>query len=204
MAGHRKWSDLKAAKQLRQVLHALPHHDPRFEPWIDEDPGYLPFLEITRELQPLKVLEIGALSGYSMVAMLEGCPGIKIMTWVDDEQYYRGSNTDAKLNLQSYLARVGRPHGTLLSWYYRCWGLVGLLTRFDLVHIDGDHSTLGKLRDLIVTHELINPRWILVDDTRKRDVFMGLDKFLTSVPGAYDYRTVEETRGLVLLTRKEP
>lgn len=149
-------------ESVAEVLKRLPHYDHEHFNWADE-PGYYDVpAEVVRDIRPKSVVEIGTLLGYSLATMLLAAPGITRVTWVDNEQYLSGSNdlasknldwlrTTMRLKFEWSWCREIRPHMTALAGP-------------DLVHIDGDHTYGGKMRDLVVAFDFLRPKVVLVDD----------------------------------------
>jgi predicted O-methyltransferase YrrM len=104
--------------------------------------------------KPKTVLEIGVLGGRSMIAMLSGCE-CTVEGW-DLEQYERNSNSTAASNL----AALGLMHRVTLKTVNS--QTVNTFPKFDMIHVDGDHSFHGALRDLQLASE--STKVILYDD----------------------------------------
>lgn len=55
--------------------------------------------------------------------------------------------------------------------------------KFDVIHIDGDHSADGVYQDLVLCHSLLKSNGIMwMDDVEMSSVKQGIDKFLEKYP----------------------
>jgi predicted O-methyltransferase YrrM len=151
---------------IRDVIRGLPHYDSQFN-WADEPNYYETFHAYLKErydklkLNPLSVLEIGCLFGYSAVTILDALPSIRAFHWIDNEQYRPGSNQIAFKNIRHYL----EDRQVTTAWKHSTADYAIAYPRpdVDLVYIDGDHSYDGKMMDLGFAFRL-DPMDVIVDD----------------------------------------
>jgi predicted O-methyltransferase YrrM len=154
-----------------------------------------------------RFLEIGVRLGYSAVCLLGAAPnseylGLDGMLDEKDPRYALGIDTlgtaaatlkelfpDATINTQlidtqvpGAYARAGEPKG------------------YTFIHVDGDHSAEGALRDLEFALLAAAPgATILVDDTNWREVMMAVTKFLTTHENVTIFRTYKGHNGEIAI-----
>jgi hypothetical protein len=122
--------------------------------------------------RPKTILEIGVRRGYSAISLIRGAMG-SVMSYVgiDSEIDIPDSNATAV---------------TLLKKHAQCQiEVIKADTReffpsipksFDLVHVDGNHSTIGTASDVFNVAPLLHPASIIIiDDIDNSDVALGVD-----------------------------
>jgi predicted O-methyltransferase YrrM len=129
------------------------------------------YYELGAQLTPASILEIGVRFGYSLASLACGANLFKNVFGVDAEVYEPGSNAVAKQSLKSLGINATLFQSTSDEFDT---GRTGL-TSFDLVHIDGDHTTEGALRDLL--HYSRVSRKILIDDVLDARVWAAVQAF---------------------------
>ncbi len=107
------------------------------------------------------ILEIGVRAGYSAAAFLSACPGASY-TGIDADINRHGGREGlfawARETLpRSFPESVFAFHTADSRHLSRLPG-----ERYDLIHVDGDHSYEGCVHDLTLAAE--QARWILADD----------------------------------------
>jgi hypothetical protein len=147
-------------------LKALPHQHPDFSVWLENEDHYSFYYKIFQALNPDSVLELGTCLGFSLAAAAMALPAKDLhLSWVDDESYLPGSNELAWENIWGVFK--GRFEGESPFHPLRYWtspppaGRVRGL--YQLVHVDGDHSYDGCLKDLEYA-EAVRPQIILGHD----------------------------------------
>ena len=113
------------------------------------------------------LLEIGSLQGFSLITMLRGSRALQSITWIDSEEYIAESNRMCRENIDFYL-QAYEPGRTLtrLKSFQSCADFLDSPrrdSRPDLIHIDGEHTYDGKMRDLMLCYRL-RPRYLMLDD----------------------------------------
>lgn len=88
-------------------------------------------------------------------------PGVKRLDWVDTEVYMKDSNAHCLANLQAAGQALGWPLPELCG--VRDRNALHWTGRYDLIHVDGDHSYDGALSDMLWAWER-RPKTMLVDD----------------------------------------
>lgn len=159
--------------------------------------------EVAERLQPKSILEIGVRAGYSAQCFLWACP----------EARYLGIDADR-----------GKWGGRVGFWLY-AWGLLrqydvemhiadsqqmrpadlALRRTWDFWHIDGDHTYLGALHDLVMGANA-GAKWMLLDDYDYiGDVQRAGDDFAKQYRDTWGVEYVGDGgfRGNLLFTRVE-
>jgi predicted O-methyltransferase YrrM len=141
-------------------------------------------------LEPASILEIGVRAGYSACAFLSACPQARYLG-LDADTDTHGGWPGAPEWARHHL-REAFPQAQTEVRIMDTSTLTALPTGpWHLIHVDGEHSFAGALRDLTLA-ALANPRWILLDDmTHLEEVAKAANTFLAH------YRT---WRGVVLPT----
>lgn len=170
--------DLQAAilaARPRSIVDVLPAE--LFREWDDPNHSYLRsgrYLEayygIGAALMPGRILEIGVRYGYSLACLAAGAGAEVVLVegW-DNETYAPGCLAAAKdlIEMATSAKAVLRKTDSQQ---------VDSLDRpYDLIHIDGDHTTAGCLHDLGLT--LGRTRYVVVDDYGFPDVRRAVDAF---------------------------
>ena len=132
---------------------------------------YAWYRAIAESLAPQRILEFGVRYGYSGIAMIQGAIGAGVTeivyTGVDGEKDGVLSNDIAEANLTRYT-----PHVSIIHWDTTdIWGAYAEITkksggtRYDIVHVDGDHSVRGVSAELTLAEMCLKPGgYLLVDD----------------------------------------
>lgn len=173
-------------------------------------------------LKPKSILEIGTRRGYSLLAMLFGAG----MTGPDESGHYeRGSVEEvAVIDNESYGVKLNWIEdilGTLRNGlgfrsYHtntqedgfelplRYHGTDHASERWDIIHVDGDHTEAGALHDLELAAEALAPGGtIILDDVVfYADVAKALKRFEADHPGEWIVDHYPSLRGHALLTRR--
>jgi hypothetical protein len=149
--------------------------------------------DIAARLQPRRIAEIGVRAGYSAFAFLCAVP----------QASYVGLDADLPVHggIPGFLGHARRilqgSDATFLHTNGR--QLESLPGRFDLVHVDGDHSYLGCLHDLRLSARAA--RHILVDDYDSLpEVRQACRAFLVEYPDIKAKYIDDGLRGNLLLT----
>ncbi|MGA9408703.1 MAG: class I SAM-dependent methyltransferase, partial [Bacteroidota bacterium] len=154
-------------RSIQNILSVLPHVQDgyRATDWFWSDSYYPYYVMAAKLLQPRSIVEIGSLQGFSLVSMAEGHPETKSLQWVDNETYLANSNQMCYENVRYFFRNFHASEKIPeMKFYKSSWDLLRLKgTLIDLVHIDGEHSYEGKLRDLAVC-SILKPSCILLDD----------------------------------------
>lgn len=144
--------------------------DPR-DPWLLSRDYYPLYHALLRELpsEPApRLLEIGVRTGYLAVVFARATAGASHYVGADPDVYL----PDGLKRTRRALRQVGRERPELTfelvagsSHDPRIRQRLQRMPRFDLIHIDGDHSLEGKIADLALCRDLLAPGGlVLVDD----------------------------------------
>jgi len=157
-----------AERSIQNILALLPHVIPGYltSDWFWSDTYYPYYVKVAMILRLRSILEIGSLQGFSLIAMAEGCANIKSLVWIDNEMYLPNSNQMCYENAQYFFKNFRAASKTpQMRFFKNSWDALRLKEKveIDLVHIDGEHTYEGKLRDLAIC-SLLQPRYIILDD----------------------------------------
>lgn len=166
------------------------------DPWIAQEPAenvqriYGGKYALATLCQPRSILEIGVRAGYSAAAFLSACPGAA----------YHGLDSGCDgLHFLIHAREALKLRVDLFDSQRQTFDGRG----YDFVHVDGDHSYGGALRD-IETAWRVSSKWILVDDYREELVRKAVTTFLASKPARlFEMASFDTFRGDCLI-RKRP
>lgn len=102
------------------------------------------YYAISKFYKPKKILEIGVRYGYSLGSMIKGSGMVEKVVGIDNDDYNQDSLLVAQDNLKKHISsdleyiflKIDSHTIPKFDEYY------------DLIHIDGDHTYDGKLKDL--------------------------------------------------------
>lgn len=128
--------------------------------YLDCKRYYEYYYAISKFYQPSSILEIGVRFGYSLGSMVKASDKIQFVKGVDCEDPNYGSNTlkTAEINIKKYINSNIKYEFLLQDSHL----IEKLDQKYDLIHIDGDHSYDGKIKDLNLT--LDHCKILIIDD----------------------------------------
>lgn len=159
-----------------------------------------------RHFSAKNILEIGVRYGYSLISLVKGAQDSKSFIGaigIDNQSYESGSESIAFGNIKSVTDKFKLLNADSQA-------ITDLKTlvgdrRFDLIHVDGDHSYKGCLHDLTITKEILADNGVIVID----DIFLGscrvfqaVNKFLKDNAGSFDVQIINCFRGHAILKKK--
>jgi len=152
---------------------------------------YQIYYAISNYLQPKSILEIGSRFGYSLIAMSKGT-NISI-TSIDlqsyDNPFDLSSQEIAKANLKSCCGLDG-------EFIVGDSRVINLNQKYDLIHIDGDHSEEVAFLDMQKFVNYLSPQGVMmVDDLDDPRVWRAWEKFKVN----YRSEFIPHKHGLGLL-----
>jgi|GEM_PF-3539141 len=156
--------------------------------------------DIALELNPKSILEIGVRAGYSAFAFLSACPTARYVGLDAENNKHGGQGGPwtpwAVEILKPYDARIEIGDTQKMTELARFGG-------FELIHVDGDHTTAGCLHDLEMALEVLLPGGaILVDDYRYiGSVRKAVDAFAKESGMEMELR--DSPRGEAILRRRK-
>lgn len=143
------------------------------------------YYAISKFYQPSSILEIGVRFGYSLGSMIKGSDKIEFVKGIDCEDDHYGISTlkIAEENIKKYI----NPNVKCEFLKQDSHSIKQLDRKYDLIHIDGDHSYEGKVKDLNLA--LDHCKVLIVDDyyflyqvaNATNDWIMGLRHKIKSV-----------------------
>jgi predicted O-methyltransferase YrrM len=144
--------------ELEQRLH--PRDRPPPTSWR---PCYESKHALAILVQPRCILEIGVRAGYSAFSFLAACPQARYVG-VDNNSDTHGGFRGAIEHAREILRPFGASILEICSAdFAKRWERNHEPPVFDLVHIDGEHTTEGCFADLLLATQC-HPRVIVVDD----------------------------------------
>ena len=184
---------------LLEVLHPLDRPPPATWPMCYETK-----FALARLLRPRRLLEIGVRTGYSALAFLLAVPEASFLGIDANREThggFRGAIGHARRVLEPFHAEVREQTS---ADYAETVSPVAHAARFDLIHIDGDHSLSGCSFDLRLARR-IGGRHLLVDDYDAiPDVRDACDQFSHEFADEYTRIAVDDGHhGAVLFTKSD-
>lgn len=153
-----------------------------------------------RHFRPRRLAEIGTRFGYSLKAIADGSghppSELVIRCW------------DAELDDDVEPLRVAEAYFTLMMIDFRAYRLNTRYADqlhpdggpFDLVSVDGDHSTDGALADMKLLTELLKPGGaMIVDDTNPGSVLEAVERFVADT--GWEWAHLRTLRGMTILRK---
>lgn len=152
-----------------------------------------------RKEENLQILEVGVAQCETGVSILERYPNFKyfgIDKWMYDTTLkhepnkLRNWNSQAKWDLiyTNVLEKVEKygPRCEIIRECSRKF-LPTFEERFDLIHIDGDHSEEGAYQDIIMCKDLLKEGGVIImDDTNLKDIKKAINRFFWDNNNEYD------------------
>ncbi len=142
-----------------------------------EDAVYNWYVAYGAALKPRSVLEIGVRRGDGAWALAQGAGGsIERYVGFDSELDLPGGNARAA----DAIRRAGIADVEVITADTQA-RIPRVAGPFDLIHVDGDHSTRGALNDIaLATHLLAEGGTIVLDDVESAPVHLALDAALAA------------------------
>jgi len=154
---------------------SIVHPKEAWSPRVEKDLHYK--VAIAQMLKPKRILEIGIRAGYSAAAFLYQNPdatyvGMDLNLSIKGRGLWGGQK-----NFMHHATKMlGKlyPHATIQTYVMDSLGqeakaLVASEEPFDLIHVDGDHSEEGCLKDLQLAATCIRPGGIILADDFKEN-----------------------------------
>lgn len=145
------------------------------------------YYAVIKYLNIQSVLEIGVRAGYSMVAMLCANESLRY-TGIDNDSNLSGGLSGCYKHAEELLGEYCiNPESSITIKDSHT--IEYLTENFDLVHIDGDHTTIGCKQDLELVRN--NAKYLIVDDIDfcskgEHNVRQAVDDFLST----YKYKSI--------------
>ncbi len=142
---------------------------------------YADYVKAGFKYKPKSIMEIGIRFGYSAMALVYGSQraGIKDINLVglDDEGYHQGSNQEAADHFLKLFPECNAKFYTINTVTNGFPEEIEDQT-FDLIHVDGNHSVAGALKDMMNSWRILNKGGLMiVDDCTFWDVGLAIKEF---------------------------
>lgn len=177
---------------LKTLFKILQEKDK--EPHYVKGSTYPLYYEVGAALKPKSILEIGVRFGYSLASLSSGAGITSDVFGIDFESYELNSISIATDSLKSLGITANIIYGD--SHVFDVEKSFGR-KYFDLVHIDGDHSTNGALIDIAKFSKYTNK--ILVDDVSDARVWHAVAAFVASKDDPISVSYINSGTGFVLI-----
>lgn len=161
----------------RDVL--VPHLQAMGDAWEEHhfQQYWADYCGVARHFKPRGILEVGVRFGYTAFCLAWGSPCFELYLGLDNESYQADSCRVAR----DWLAQRGLPGPCMVQFCDTQQGLP-VEAIFDLVHVDGDHSALGALNDLVLCWPKLRPGGVLIlDDYWTPEVAEAARRFMSLV-----------------------
>ena len=169
------------------------------------DDYYNYYYSYGRYFSARNILEIGVRYGYSLISIIKGAQDSKSFfnaIGIDNQSYESGSERIAYENIKSVTDefKLINADSQKITNIKKSVGDM----RFDLIHIDGDHSYKGCLHDLNITKEVLADNGVIVID----DIFLGscrvfqaVNRFLNDNASLFNVQIINCFRGHAILKK---
>lgn len=181
----------------KQVDNAVPYLDPyvlekdRGTPWLDCRDNYEWYITYGHIFKPKNILEVGVRFGYSVLSLLFGSGGAtKMVSLYDNEQEEYGC-----LDIAAKLIRQAFPD-VLIYLHNIDTGTLERppeVSKFELIHIDGNHRPFAVLKDIRIFWEMVSPGGVMIlDDMNSISGEKSSQLFFHVLPYVYDMKDVSQ------------
>jgi predicted O-methyltransferase YrrM len=182
------------------------------------DVEYGAYFGIARIMQPESVLEIGVYRGISASTIFLGSPKIKKYVGLDSEMYIDGSNQIAKDFINAVISKTSVNYPWMKDINIRIEKINTMVdpvppdileSKFDWIHVDGDHTYDGAIKDISLFWPLVKSGGIMtVHDYEEghAEVKAALDKVMlehsTYLPDLDCHLVIKSVRNFVVLRKR--
>ncbi|MDJ0618998.1 MAG: class I SAM-dependent methyltransferase [Calothrix sp. MO_192.B10] len=162
------------------------------------------YYSYARSWQPKSILEIGVRRGYSAVAMAIGA-GNNLVNFVGID-----SETDVPLSsnyAKEILQNCSQAEIKLINLDTQKENLADNIGKFDLIHVDADHTFYGCISDILLALYLSHPGTkIIIDDCLYAPVRAAVESVIKIYPDDLQVKYVANFRGhgLIEVSRSFP
>lgn len=151
--------------------------------WMNhpEDTGHRDLLRmLARDMQPRSYLEVGVREGHSLASVLRGSDPASLVLCDTWSSVHGGTGRGSHEHIEHLLNVLGYRH--MVNWFdcpsREMWrALEAGGAKWDLVHIDGDHSTDGALLDMREGWEHTRKAMVVHDVIRSPTVARAVELF---------------------------
>lgn len=178
------------------------NNKPEVVRWDEVQAHYAWYEMFGRWFNPTSFLEIGVAAGYSTYAILLGCNGHtpNVITWVD--------NGDGKgwVMMHEYALGLVRGKFGILPEIISTssHNITTLKHKYDLIHVDGDHTYEGVLQDMnLALDHLTDGGHIIFHDTNDHNITNAINDFVR-MKGELEVVDIPEVRCGVRIMHRLP
>lgn len=148
--------------------------DPNHRDYMHCKNYYEIYYAIAKYYNPKSILEIGVRYGYSLYSMIAACENLEYVRGYDIDEYDPGSIEIANKNISNVISK-----GIDFKIENKnTQNAKKLRKKYDLIHVDGNHTFEGKLHDLNLVKN--NCKVLIIDDYNHiREVKNAVEKFIS-------------------------
>lgn len=130
---------------------------------------------VAKILNPSRILELGFGLGISAYAFQTACPAAEY-TAIDNGSLAKVDTITVEERFENFKRETSNHHHVLLK--NSSWDFYRYPHRYDLIHLDAEHTRDAARHDLEVALDW--GTWILIDDLKYSQVFCGVGEALYS------------------------
>ncbi len=161
------------------------------------------YRHLGKEMKNPSLLEFGVRSGYSGVVFAKAVEGSKTYTGVDPNLYVAKGLENAAGTYRQLQKEGNALQYFLIEGFSSSESVQKTLSfsgPFDFIHVDGEHTLLGKILDLWIARNLVsNHGYVLVDDFEHHGFIFDSIRVACKMGWFSEFSFVPTKRGLAVL-----